>query len=97
MSMQHAAYRPATVSVPLSTKIVATFGTVLVLGGLLLGAWSKLMAAAPTAPQSQQVPLGTDGETLPDFNTLLHGMPVLLVVAFAFGIVVLSRCAKYVR
>jgi hypothetical protein len=96
MSMQHAAYRPTTVSVPLSTKIVATFGAVLVLGGLVIGGWHKLMAATATAPQTQ-VAVGTDGETLPDFHTLLSGVPVLLVVAFALGILALSRCARYVR
>jgi hypothetical protein len=95
--LQRTTYRSSGVSMPLSTKIVSTLGGLLVLGGLLMGAWDKLSSSIPKPAPTPTVPLGQDGETLPELHLFLPGTPVLLIVVFAAGLLVLSRGMRSIR
>ena len=76
-------------AVPWSTKLLTLIGVLLVLAGLALGAWDKLLGSRDE--QAQSVVIGEMAEALPGLDLLLPGLAVLLVVVCLIGLAVVSR------
>jgi hypothetical protein len=80
--------------VPLSTKLVSTLGVLLVVGGLLLGAWNKLRTGDHPATV---VIVGQHHQTIPGTHWLMPGLVAILVIAIAVSVLVLSRGKRHIH